>query len=95
MKLLNADDGFGDTPWDRLRNYELEAELQGTLGGDWVISEWCPFNGFFCAYSDVAPLDEMVAYREIIRGWNPKKVDVDYLVGQVDQKISERGLATN
>lgn len=32
----------------RLRNYELEHDLKLRFGGEWCISEWCPFNGRFC-----------------------------------------------
>jgi hypothetical protein len=41
--------------WERLRNYEFEGELRKTFGGDWVISEWCPFNGVYCAWCEHAP----------------------------------------
>ncbi len=36
----------------RLRNYELEHNLELAFGGKWCISEWCPFNGRFCQLQD-------------------------------------------
>lgn len=41
--------------WERLRNYEYEGDLRKAFGGDWCISEWCPFNGIYCAWSEHAP----------------------------------------
>lgn len=34
----------------RLRNYEMEDLLAEHVGGEWVVSEPCPFNGFFCSW---------------------------------------------
>ena len=41
--------------WLRMRNYEYEVLLSETFGGEWVIKEWCPFNGRYCAWGDHAP----------------------------------------
>ena len=43
----------GEPRWDRLRNYEFEFLLAAAFAGDkWVIGEFCPFNGKYCAYGD-------------------------------------------
>lgn len=47
--------------WDRLRNYELEGILEKELGGEWVIGEWCPFNGIHCNWLDHCPLETLDA----------------------------------
>lgn len=39
-----------EPPWDRMRNYELEAMLSDDFGGEWCISEPCPFNGAYCRF---------------------------------------------
>lgn len=41
--------------WERMRNYEIEDELEREIGGEWVVSEWCPFNGVYCAWKDHCP----------------------------------------
>jgi hypothetical protein len=41
--------------WDRLRNYEYEERLHEAFGGDWCISEWCPFDGRWCTLRDFLP----------------------------------------
>lgn len=38
--------------WPRMRNYELEMELEQWFGGRWSIDEPCPMNGIFCSYAD-------------------------------------------
>lgn len=40
---------------DRYRNYELEERLEAEYDGQWVISEWCPFDGRFCKLADFVP----------------------------------------
>lgn len=42
----------------RLHNYEFETDyLPGLFGGNWIISEWCPFDGYHCAWYNHAPPD--------------------------------------
>ncbi len=41
--------------WERMRNYEMEHELEEVFGGAWVVSEWCPFNGVYCEWVDHCP----------------------------------------
>jgi hypothetical protein len=41
--------------WERLRNYEFESDLAKAFGGEWCISEWCPFDGVYCSWKDHAP----------------------------------------
>ena len=52
--------------WDRLRNYEYEGDLAKTFGGEWCISEWCPFNGIYCTWCEHAPDD---AIEETAKGF--------------------------
>jgi hypothetical protein len=51
VKLMTRQAYKQDRPrwFTRLRNYEYEYRLAEEFGGRWVISEWCPFNGRFCA----------------------------------------------
>jgi hypothetical protein len=43
-----------DPVYDRLRNYEFEAQLHHIFGGEWVINEPCPFNGLKCAFGSLS-----------------------------------------
>ena len=38
--------------WERMRNYEIEHALRYELGGEWCVSELCPFNGAFCSWGE-------------------------------------------
>lgn len=49
----------------RMRNYEIQGELEDLFGATWVISEWCPFNGIHTAWCHVAPR----AVREKTANW--------------------------
>lgn len=40
---------------NRLRNYEMENDLEQATGVAHVISEWCPFNGRFCTLAQPVP----------------------------------------
>lgn len=42
--------GMSEPNWERLRNYEIESRLHKEFGGEWGISEPCPFNGPFCSF---------------------------------------------
>jgi len=49
--------GFDEN--ERFRNYELEHELESQCDleeGEIIIGEWCPFNGIYCKFFDVAPI---------------------------------------
>jgi hypothetical protein len=41
--------------WTRLRNYEMEMDLAEEFGGEWCVTDWCPFNGRFCKVHDYIP----------------------------------------
>lgn len=49
--------------WERLRNYEYE-EILTALGGDWCISEWCPFDGRHCKLQLYVPYPHPPMKRE-------------------------------
>jgi hypothetical protein len=49
LKMLGRD------PDERLRNYEIEHELDDQYDGKWIVSEWCPFNGRFCNLGKFVP----------------------------------------
>lgn len=34
----------------RWRNYEIESALIKEFGDDWIVAEWCPFNGVYCRW---------------------------------------------
>ena len=47
--------------WKSLRNYEMEEEMRDQFGDDWVVVEWCPFNGIFCRYKEVASKADLLS----------------------------------
>jgi hypothetical protein len=77
---------------DRLRNYEIENDLNRLFSNDYVISEWCPFDGFFCDWSNYCLISELEALKS-----DENKVHVisvgynwESFVGLVNAKINER-----
>ena len=49
---------------ERIRNYEFESILRSWTGlGEsdetFVINEWCPFNGVWCAWTRYMPIEEV------------------------------------
>lgn len=62
-----------------LRNYEIEQGMASEHGGQWIVSEWCPFNGIFCAYRDVASVEDIETARRNITKHGPSKgLNVEY-----------------
>lgn len=51
------------------RNYELEERLKAVINVNVVINEWCPFNGFWCAWADFAPVDVLEDRAQEMHGW--------------------------
>lgn len=49
----------------RLRNYELEYRLSVATGDEWVITDWCPFNGRYCRVAMYIPLPHPAMYGKI------------------------------
>lgn len=46
---------LGEKPDSRLRNYEIEHELhERDKDNEYVVAEWCPFNGIRCAFWEYA-----------------------------------------
>lgn len=73
--------------WSRLRNYEIESRLHSALGGEWVITEWCPFDGYFCSYRDVASIHDL---RNMLR-WHKERVrQGGYVADSIFDCIKER-----
>ena len=54
LKLISREDALkelGRKPDSRMRNYEIEHYLdERTPDNEWVIQEWCPFNGIHCKF---------------------------------------------
>jgi len=48
-------DGRGGGPDDTLRNYEIEEGLHEITGDEWIVTDWCPFDGRFCNIDDFVP----------------------------------------
>lgn len=82
---------LGYSATDRVRNYELEHDLSSKLGGEWVVAEWCPFNGLFCQWISYAPdedLDKTIKWWEDNRAANAEHgLNVDYHI----QYLQTRG----
>ncbi len=47
--------------FERWRNYEIEHDLDELIDdeGVYVIAEWCPFNGIYCAWLQHAPTESI------------------------------------
>ncbi len=62
--------------YPQARNYELERDLQEILGGDWVVTDWCPYNGRFSTLAAFVPYPHPPMVREPLkppetgRPWN-------------------------
>lgn len=54
--------------WERCRNYELETDMSEWFGGEWVISEWCPFDGVYCRWPRHIPEGELISAIERMGG---------------------------
>lgn len=58
------------------RNYELERDLDGLFGGNWVVTDWCPYDGRFSVLSHFVPYPHPPMVREELkppetgRPWN-------------------------
>jgi len=81
---------------DRARNYELEHSLerlhdQSLIPGntqkiEYIISEWCPFNGIHCAYFEHATeCDLVTAYTNITAA-----IEEGYMAKHAADKVKER-----
>jgi hypothetical protein len=55
VKRADALESLKDVHTVRARNYELEQTLSDVFGGTWVVTDWCPFNGRFCALDRYVP----------------------------------------
>jgi len=71
--------------WGRVRNYEMEVELQEVTGEEYVISEFCPFNGRFCSWMDHAPIEFL---KECLQHW--KAVGDQAAIKDFEQEIERR-----
>lgn len=76
---------------NRIRNYEMESNLGSP--GEFIVAEWCPFNGIHCSYFEHATLKDLntalVACKEAIEeGWMAPHA-TDAIVDQI--KVVENG----
>lgn len=58
-----------ETNYEGMRNYEMEHALEEIEGGEWIINEWCPFNGIHCGFFDVAPIKFLEQTIEEMQHW--------------------------
>jgi hypothetical protein len=77
--------------WDRLRNYEMEETMQEQFGDHWIVVEWCPFNGIFCRYKEVASKADLRMARENIAAVPASEgLNKPYLFGFIDEQLAKR-----
>lgn len=86
-----------ESDWERCRNYELEARLERYIGGEWVITTWCPFNGIFCnaiEYIDEKGLRETISEFKEAKKTQAygKHLNYDYHVNILRHELKRRGL---
>ena len=104
-KFLYVQGGWGEEWSDRLRNYEIEYDLAELAGVDvddeelmYVVAEWCPFNGIFCAWREHAPrevLDDTISWWEEHRAeLAAQGLRVDYHLGLLRASL-DRNAAAN
>ena len=76
---------------ERMRNYEIEYDLSNIFGGEYVVNEWCPFNGIFCKWMhhcDLSVLNSIVEEnrgRGVVDGYN-----LDHLADYAESEIKKR-----
>lgn len=82
---------FDEPRWDALRNYELERMMEYHFGGEWVIAEWCPFDGIFCRYKEVAPAADLIEAKNNIAAM-PENTGLNkpYLLRLLDEQLEAR-----
>lgn len=82
--------------WARLRNYELESRLFHLFGNEYVISEWCPFNGIYCGWAAHAPeVDLKTEIARLAQDRDKPEVDVkrlDHAIKTLQQELARRGV---
>jgi len=76
---------FHEYEWPKLRNYELEEELNRHFEKDWVVSERCPFNGVFCEATSYVPLSAL-------RNWiaEAKRNKENYILNYLNKELEKR-----
>jgi len=76
--------------WSTLRNYEMEQMMQDHFGDNWIVVEWCPFNGIFCRYQKVASRYDLKKARNNIAAVQDSTFDKKYLFGLIDGELAKR-----
>jgi hypothetical protein len=78
--------------WETHRNYELEDELHAKCGDQWIIVEWCPYNGIYCAYLEVASKKDLrIARRNIgAAGARDPMLNTKMMFGHIDKELAKR-----
>jgi hypothetical protein len=70
----------------QLRNYEMELRLEEVTGQKFVISEWCPFNGVWCAWAEHMPIYQLRKMIEHSRKTN--KAVTQYLTEVMEKRAA-------
>lgn len=90
ISRIDAAKELGIDP-DRVRNYELEQDLQDRFDREYVITEWCPNNGVYCKwihYCSESELSRIISEnrgRGVVDGYN-----LDYLADYVERELLSR-----
>lgn len=77
----------------KLRNYEIEHLLEAKfplktmMKGEWIIAEWCPFNGINCLYSRVASVPDL---EEALLNCEASGVFEDFVIRDIKLRIKLR-----
>lgn len=90
-KLLRLDPIWAS----RLRNYEFEDRLAKRFGHEWVISEWCPFNGVWCKWVEYETAEWIRADIERLRstpGDEYKRMRANAAADYLESRLAERGV---
>lgn len=82
--------------WETYRNYELEALMRDNFSADddWVICEWCPYDGIFCTYRHGASKHNLKEARRNFEDWRPEPgmpdMNKPYLYRLIDEQLANR-----
>lgn len=76
--------------WDWLKNYEMEMLMKDHFGDDWIVVEWCPFDGIFCRYRRVASRHDLKEARRDIGAVQNPFLNKKMLFGMIDKELDKR-----
>lgn len=78
---------------NKLRNYEIEHlletrfPLKSMMKGEWIIAEWCPFNGINCLYFRVASIPDL---EEALLNCEASGMFEDFVIRDINLRIKLR-----